>query len=196
GLGMEPWTPTVEDGSAPPLPLVSPSPALHNLFDVYTVAIDDTNQLRSYGQRIDSVYVTIVTLILAGDAYVAASAKFDNWIPVIVTAGVGFVGIAFCQRWLRGMTNLNEILSQRYTWLRKLESMPELAELGANLFSSEYAAIYRPKEYEKVARRRNRQIQRIFRLIFLLIPLFLALATCVATNPWFQLHIEPLTLLR
>jgi hypothetical protein len=107
----------------------------HDLFDVYAVAIEDTNQLKSYGQRIDSVYVTIVTLILAGDAYVAANSKFDNWLSVVVTGGIGIVGVAFCLRWLRGLSSVNDILVHRYEWLRNLESTAELEHLRANLFT-------------------------------------------------------------
>ncbi len=169
----------------------------HDPFDVYTVAIEDTNQLKSYGQRIDGVYVTILTLILAGDGYVAAASRFDSWIPVAVTAGIGLVGLVFCQRWLHGLTNLNEILSHRYQWLRDLESTAELKRIGANLFTSEYNNVYQPSEFDRVARRRNRQIQHVFRIIFVAIPLLLGLITLAATNPWLPwLHPYIVPLLR
>jgi hypothetical protein len=164
----------------------------HDLFDVYSVAIEDTNELKNYGQRIDSMYVTILTLILAGDAYVAAGARFDTWVPVAATAGIGLVGLAFCLRWLRGLANLNQILNHRYQWLRDLEAEPELQRVGADLFTKEYEVVYEKKGLDAVARRRARQIQIIFLAIFIAIPAILALATFAATNPWIHFSIEPL----
>jgi hypothetical protein len=167
----------------------------HDAFDVYAVAIQDTNELKNYGQRIDSVYVTILTLILAGDGYVAAASRFDSWIPVAVTVGIGIVGFIFCQRWQRGLINLNDILNHRYEWLRELERTQHLRGIGANLFTSEYEEVYQPSGLDSVARRRNRQIQSVFRIIFIAIPLVLGIVTLAATNPWLPwLHqyIEPL----
>lgn len=187
----------MEPVSMPSDDSTEPKARAHDVFDVYSVAISDTNELRSYGQRIDSVYVTILTLILGGDAYVAAASRFDSWVPVIVTAGIGLVGLNFCQRWLRGLKNHSIIVRYRYDWLRNLEATDELRRLHADLFTSEYQDVYEGgKEESKVerdARRRNRQIQRVFRMVFLAIPVLLALATFAATNPWLHLYIEPLT---
>jgi hypothetical protein len=49
-----------------------------DFFDVYKVAIDDLHRTRSLAQQIDTMYVTIVTLLLTADAYELAIAKFDS----------------------------------------------------------------------------------------------------------------------
>lgn len=169
--------------------------ASHDAFDVYVAAINDTNELKSYGQRIDSVYVTILTLILAGDGYVAAASRFDSWVPVVVTVGIGLIGLIFCRRWRRGLINLDKIVSHRYDWLRALERAEQLKGIQADLLTSEYEKVYKPRGLDRVSRTRSRQLPDLFSIIFVALPLLLALVTLAATNPWLPwLHpyVEPL----
>jgi hypothetical protein len=172
-----------------------PAATGHDVFDVYVAAIQDTNELKNYGQRIDSVYVTILTLILAGDAYVAASSRLDGWVPVVVTIGIGIIGLIFCQRWRRGLRNLNTILTFRYEWLRDLEDTAQLRGIGANLLKTEYKDVYEPNKLEDVSRWRSRQLPDLFSIMFVALPLLLGLITFAAITPWLPwLHpyVEPL----
>ncbi len=89
-----------------------------DFFDVYKVAIDDLHRTRSLAQKIDTMYVTILTLLLTADAYEIAIAQFNSWVPIVATAGVALVGLAIASRWRRGAANLFKIVTNRYAWLR------------------------------------------------------------------------------
>lgn len=156
--------------------------------DVYKIVVDDTNQLLARRQGLDNIYVTIVTLVLAGDAYVAALSQFNNWLPVVETLGIGIVGVMVIGRWRQGVADLNENLQFRFKWLRDLEATPPLAQLGATLFTLEFQNVIAPREKSQKYRRRgfgarSHRLQALFRTVFLLIPLLLAALTAVATDP-------------
>src|SRR5205823_3988192 len=132
-----------------PLP---PAPR-RDFFDVYKVAIDDLHRTKSLAQKIDTLYVTIVTLLLTADAYEIAITKFDSWVPVVATAGVALIGLAISSRWRQGADNLFRIVTNRYAWLRSAENADEMARIGANIFTQEYKAVYQP-QMRKQARAR------------------------------------------
>src|SRR5258707_8403540 len=79
-----------------------------DFFDVYEVAIDDLHRTRSLAQKIDTMYVTILTLLLTADAYEIAIPKFDSWAPIVATAGGTLVGLFFSSRLRPGAANLSK----------------------------------------------------------------------------------------
>jgi hypothetical protein len=180
-------------------------PSTHDFFDVYRVAIDDLHRTKNLGQRIDSLYLTIITLLFTADAYEIATSKFDSWVPVIATAGVALIGLAVTARWRQGAANLYSITTNRYGWLRDAENPqkhPEMAEIGANIFTQEFEAVYLPQLTEKARvsakssqdgvkaqhggskfYRRTLFLQYLCTLIFSVVPLVLAAVTYLALNP-------------
>ncbi len=119
-----------------------------DFFDVYRVAIDDLHHTKDLAQKIDSLYVTIVTLLLTADAYEIATTRFDSWTSTFATVGVALIGITVTGRWRKGADNLFNITTNRYKWLRDAEDTlkhPEMKEIGANIFTQEYDDVYRPQ---------------------------------------------------
>src|SRR5262249_6385430 len=111
------------------------------------------------------------------------TSQFDSWLPVIVTAAASLVGLAIVRRWSQGFVEISRILDKRFEFLRKLEATETLKRLGASTFTEEYP-IY-------VQNRRkgpglNSYLQWVFGLVFVLIPLFLALATLARVTPELQ----------
>jgi hypothetical protein len=169
----------------------------NDAFEIYRAVIEDTNQINSRRQGLDNLYVSIVTLVLAGDATVVATAQFDNWLPVVATVGIGLVGIAITGRWRQGIADLDEVLGYRYAWLRELEQNPVLAAAGASIFSQEYEHIFKKRESSKEQRsilfaRRTRRLQAIFLTVFVIIPMLLAALTYGAGIPEIHQYIRPL----
>jgi hypothetical protein len=165
----------------------------YNEFDVYKTAIEDTNQINSRRLALDNLYVGIITLILTGDAYVAITSQFDSWLPVIVTTVAGLVGLTIIARWRQGFLELNAILTKRYEFLRTLEQSQTLHQIGARSFTEEYEAVYAKREGR--FRFFTLQLQFIFGVVFVLIPVFLTLATLARVVPELQplyYFIEPL----
>jgi hypothetical protein len=134
------------------LPSQKSSYRKQDFFDVYKVAINDLHHMKSLGQRIDSFYLTIITLLLTADAYEIGTSKFDSWVPVVATAGVAIIGVAVTARWLQGAANLYQLTNYRYSWLRKLENpdtRPEMREISVNIFTDEYKDVYLPQMTKK-----------------------------------------------
>lgn len=154
----------------------------HDAFDVYITIIKDTNELNGRRRQLDSLYVTLIIVILTGDAYVAFYSAFNNWLLVVVTIGIGVVGGAVTSRWRAGLRNLDEILDHRYAFLRTLEKTSTLQALGANLYSKEWNAIYVHRK-DRRFRSVTNSLQLTFIVVFFLIPLMLAALTAVDTIP-------------
>jgi hypothetical protein len=138
-----------------------------------------------------------VTLVLAGDGSVVATAQFDNWLPVVATVGIGLVGMAITSRWRQGIADLDEVLNYRYAWLRNLEQDPLLVEAGASIYSQEYEDIIKRRESSTLRRsllfaRRTRRLQAIFLTVFVVIPVLLAVLTYGARIPEIHQYIRPL----
>lgn len=153
---------------------------VHDAFDVYVAAIDDTNQINSRRQSIDTLYTTIVTLILTGDVYVAVSSGFRNWFGVLVTFAIMLAGLNVIGNWRRAQKELDEILDVRYEFLRALEKQDAMQAIGASLITLEYERVYRSRLSGKTAAKR---LQRSFSVIFVAIVISLAILTYVETSP-------------
>lgn len=175
-----------------------------DFFSVYRVAIDDLHHTRELGQKIDSLYVTIVTLLLTADAYEIAATRFDNWTAVIATVGVALIGVAVTGRWRKGADNLYQITRNRYGWLRDAEDSnkhPEMARIGANIFTQEYSAVYAPQTSQNRRRPRSAPaqiqeesgvtrfyyrtlfLQSLCLFVFIAIPVILTAVTYLNMNP-------------
>ncbi len=87
------------------------------------------------------------------------------------------------RRWSQGFAEISRILDKRFEFLRKLEATETLQRIGATAFTEEYPI------YTRTRRRRrglNSYLQWVFGLVFVLIPLFLALATLARVTPELQ----------
>ena len=166
------------------------TPMSHDVFDVYATIIKDTNEMNDRRRQLDSLYVTLITVILTGDAYVAFFSAFNNWLLVIVTIGVSVVGATVTTRWRAGLHNIDEILNHRYQFLRGLEETEELRALGASVYSAEWESIYKRREARRVRSVTN-SLQLIFIGVFILIPIVLTGLTAVETIPALQSLVPP-----
>lgn len=169
----------------------------HEVFAVYKLVIEDTNQLSNRRQMLDNLYVTIVTLVLGADAYIAANSRLADWFPVLVTIGISLVGVIFTNHWRRVLQDLKEVLKFRYEWLKEMEAQPDLVQIGACVYTSEDIRIYKPRESAKSANTfgfaaRATHLQMIFVVIFISIPFILAGATLLASLPQLHQFIRPL----
>lgn len=163
---------------------------VHDVFDVYVAAIDDTNQINARRQSIDSLYTTIVTLILTGDVYVAITSGFRTWFGAIATAAIMVAGLSVIVNWRRAQKELDEILDVRYDFLRNLEKQDAMQAIGASLITLEYAKVYQNRASKKTAAKR---LQRAFSVMFVAIALAMTLLTFASTSalisewvPWLQ----------
>ena len=150
------------------------------IFDTYQVIIEDTNALGNRRQTIDTVYESIVTLILAADGYVAAQTPYTSWFPVVAEVSVSIVGIAFTRHWRSVVDRLKAVLSLRYKYLRQLEDNDVLKQIGAQIYQFEDTQIY--KQREAGGKKSSRNLQSIFTTVFLLIPLVRAGLTALAAS--------------
>lgn len=163
----------------------------HDIFDVYATTIKDTNEMNARRRQLDSLYVTLITFILTGEAYVAFYSTFTNWLLVFVTIGISIVGGTVTARWRDGLRNLDGILDLRYGFLRKLEAHDDMVAIGATLYSQEWERLYNPhqdkqnkrfrlfKRYQTVTAR----LQVTFITVFIVIPILLLCVTALETIP-------------
>jgi hypothetical protein len=161
-------------------------------FDVYKTAIEDANEMLRRRGDADNLYVGIVTLILTGEAYLFVTSQFDSWLPVIATGAASLVGLAIVRRWSQGFVELSRILDKRFEFLRKLEETDALKGLGASAFTEEYP-IY--TQSRRKGPGLNSYLQWVFGLVFVVLPLFLALATLARVTPELQpfyYYLQPL----
>ncbi|HEY8325730.1 MAG: hypothetical protein ACHQ1E_11465 [Ktedonobacterales bacterium] len=162
----------------------------HDVFDVYATIIKDTNEMNARRRQLDSLYVTLITFILTGEAYVAFYSAFNNWLLVFVTIGISLVGGAVTARWRDGLRNLDEILDYRYDYLRDLEADPGMVAIGATLYSKEWNKIYGPRQDKRFRSVTNR-LQWTFMAVFIVVPLVLLSLTAVETIPFVHSLIPP-----
>lgn len=187
-----------------------PQAPRRDFFDVYRLAIEDLQATKALGQRIDSFYITILTLLLTADAYEIATSHFATWTSTVVTAGVAVVGLAVTARWRQGAANLYRLVRNRYGWLRDAEDPalhPEMSAMGANIFSQEYLAVYhkRPhtspvKEADQGAANQERSVtvfynrtvflQALSMAVFVAIPVIIGAVTWLTLNPTVMLAIQ------
>ncbi len=154
----------------------------HDVFDVYSAIIKDTSELNDRRRQLDSLYVTLITFILTGDAYVAFNSAFNNWFLVVVTMGISMVGWTVTTRWRAGLRNLSKILEHRYEYLRSLEQTDELKLLGANVYTIEWERFYKPGT-DRRFRSVTNSLQVTFLVVFVFIPTVLLALTAIETIP-------------
>lgn len=178
----------------------------HDFFDVYRVAIEDLHATKDLGQKIDSFYLTVLTLLLTADAYEIVTAKFNVWTPTLLTAGVMVIGVVVTARWWQGAHRLYQIVRNRYNWLRDAETPGKHAEfqgLGVNIFTHEYEHVYqktksdtkKPAQTSGAEERSSKSnsdrkfynrtlfLQVLCIVIFVVVPLGVGLYTYLNLNP-------------
>lgn len=155
----------------------------HDEMDVYQTVIGDTNEINRRRQTMDSLYVSLISLILTGDAYAAFVSRLDSWLNVVATVGAGIVGLAVIARWRQALKDLDAILNVRYAFLRSLEALPSLSSIGAKLYTHEYEKVYALRSAGRF-RSATKRLQTIFQAVFVIIPVALAVPTATHTIPW------------
>ena len=166
----------------------------HDKFDLYDTIIRSTSDLSSQRRQLDGLYVTLITFILTGEAYLAYYAyshKLENWVLTSVAVAASLVGLIFTIRWLAGQNRTEAILRHRYEFLRKLEGAQALQELGATVFTEEWDRIYKKRDnrwFQGV----TTSLQIIFVLIFLAIPLPFIIAMASQSIPAIRNLLPPL----
>jgi hypothetical protein len=169
-----------------------------DFFDVYKVAIADLHASKDLGQKIDSFYLTILTLLMTADAYELATSQYNVWAPTFATFGVAVIGIAVTSRWRQGAGNLYQIIKSRYTWLREAENSdkhPEMVGVGADIFTYEYETVYLPQKKGSSQRsplqdfgssifyNRTIYLQTLCMMIFAAVPVIIGAVTYLNLNP-------------
>lgn len=175
--------------------------------EVYRAYLEDTHQLRAERQAIDSVRVTIVTLFLGAEAYVASTVFTDpqahslssltvtSWIPVITSVLIGFVGYLFCDNWKKLSLDFKKNLNFKYTGLEIMERdwKDQLQPIGADLFTREKEE--RAKARSRGVGQRVQDLQEFFKGVFValivgvLTPKLSVVAFIVAQSHWHVLHL-------
>lgn len=166
----------------------------HDEFDLYDTIIKDTSELSSRRRQLDGLYVTLITFILTGEAYLAFytySHSLDNWVLASAAVATSLVGLIVTTRWRDGQRNIGKILRHRYQFLRKLERTETLQRLGATVFTEEWEQIYGSNDnpwFHSV----TVGLQVTFALIFVLIPIPFIIATASHSIPALRSLISPL----
>lgn len=163
------------------------------IFELYKTVLADTHEVSKRRENLESGYITLMTFALAGDGYLAATTRFDNWLPVVLSTGIGLFALAATARYSRALRTLVATLNNRYAWLRNLETTPELAALGATVLTEEYKHVYHAREAGGAAAR-VLNLSAIFVVAFLAIPLLLAALTITAHIPEVHQLIHPLAM--
>lgn len=148
----------------------------HDEFDLYDTIIRDTSELSDRRRQLDSLYVTLITFILTGEAYLAFycySHAYDNWVVASAAGAMSLVGLIVTTRWNGGQRNIGAILKRRYAFLRQLEQTVTLKNLGATVFTNEWEQFYGPRDNVAFASV-TFGLQLTFALIFIFIPLAFA----------------------
>lgn len=162
------------------------------IFEVYKTVLADTHEVDQRRENLENAYITLMTFSLAGDGYLAVTSRFDNWLPVVLSVGIGLFALAATARYARAVRTIVAALNNRYAWLRNLESTPELAGIGANVVTEEYKRVYQAREAGG-ATSRVLNLATIFVVAFLAIPVLLAALTITARIPEIHQLIRPLT---
>ena len=150
----------------------------HDEFDLYDTIIRDTSELSNRRRQLDSLYVTLITFILTGEAYLAFysySHALDNWVVAGAAGTMSLVGLIVTTRWNGGQRNIGRILKHRYAFLRQLEQTDTLKNLGATVFTEEWDKFYGPRD-NRAFSSITLGLQLTFALIFFFIPVTFAVA--------------------
>lgn len=151
----------------------------HDEFDLYDTIIRDTNELSNRRRQLDSLYVTLITFILTGEAYLAFYSyihSLDNWVVAGAAGTMSLVGLIVTTRWSGGQRKMYRLLTHRYEFLRELEQKDELKKLGATVFTHEWDKIYNRRDSGGAVGSVTTGLQLTFAAIFLCIPIAFSIA--------------------
>lgn len=113
---------------------------------VYAAYLADLNQFKANRQVETTIRVTVASVLLGGQAYIANNALVDKaaalgsmdlttWVPIVAVFIIGSIGWYFCRDWKRLMENFRDASRDKYEHLELLErKYPELEATGAQLF--------------------------------------------------------------
>lgn len=163
-----------------------------DVFDTYKLIVDDTNQLGNRRQTVDTVYESIVTLVLGAEGYVAAIWLFRGLLPILATIAISIVGIIFTVHWRGTVDKLKQVLNLRYQYLREMESDQNLASIQAQVYTEEWKTIYAKRDSTRRKRGSSRTLQSIFTGIFIALPILQIVLTVLAILPVTHPYIAPL----
>jgi hypothetical protein len=159
----------------------------------YQTIVKDTSQLNDRRLRLDTLYVTILTLVLGGEAYIVATSQFDNFIAVGATIITSIVGLAFTFRWRQALIGIGNQLELRYRLIREMECRPEFG--GVKVFTQEFEQFYQKDKVQGFRTpffSRTNQLHAIFIGIFILLPLIFTLLAIAASIPGLHAYIQPI----
>ncbi len=168
------------------------------LVEIYKAYLEDTHEMRQERLNADNIRVTIVTLFLGAQAYLASNILSDpkeaslrsltlgSWVPIISIFAAGLVGYFFCINWMKLTEDYRKTLGAKYKGLLTLETTRKnlLEPLGANLFTQEseerqHAKALAAGKGSRGVNRRNQQLQEFFKVVFILVTSGMILAKLV-----------------
>ncbi|HEY7020896.1 MAG TPA: hypothetical protein VH349_07240 [Ktedonobacterales bacterium] len=156
----------------------------NDLVPLYTLVAEDAEQRRRDQQHLDTIYQSILTVLLGAQAYLAANSQFDNWSSVFATAGIGLFGLLFVYQWWRSAEFARLMSLERYKILGELENM------GG--FPAIYVREWNERDDKKYRRVGIGRLRLLLSLGLILIPVALAFVTFLAGLPQFHDIIHPL----
>lgn len=121
------------------------------IVEVYKSYIADANELRASRATENSIRVTVATLFLAGQAYIAGillpspvfgrfiDLSFVSAVPVLGIVLVSWIGNRFCGNWVKLMADLTADIKTKFDNLRQMEEQSAaLRTARGTLFMREY----------------------------------------------------------
>jgi hypothetical protein len=154
--------------------------------------LKDTHELDTRRETLENGYITLMTFSLAGDGYLAATSRFDNWLPVLLSVGIAAFAIASTARYTRAVKTLALAQNSRYAWLRELEATDALVQLRLNVLTQEFKQVYQPRERRSIVGRAL-NLGAIFVISFVAISLLLAGVTAASHVADLHQLVRPLT---
>ncbi|MGO8949111.1 MAG: hypothetical protein ACLQUY_15985 [Ktedonobacterales bacterium] len=157
------------------------------LVEIYKAYLEDTHELRQERVNADNIRVTIVTLFLGAQAYIASTVLTDpagaslraitlaSCAPIFSAIAAGVVGYIFCNNWKALSKDYSNNLAVKYAELLQLETKRSdlLEPLGANLFTEEKNERAKAKaaagQGDRGVSRRNVDLQDFFKVVFALV---------------------------
>lgn len=143
---------------------------------------------RCDGEEISSDYRTVLLVLLGAEGYIAYSSPLDNWLTVLVVAGISLFGLML-ERHGRTMGKVDAaIYADAALACRELEA--KLLRTGIFNTGLMHNLFGRAKSVSIPLA--SLSLYRLFGVTFIVIPVALALATLLMTIPLTHPYIHPL----
>ncbi|HEV2237631.1 MAG TPA: hypothetical protein VGR57_13300 [Ktedonobacterales bacterium] len=103
------------------LPAVSaPAGTDGSLLEHYHLLVDDARELAERRDRVSSLFLSLITLILGAQGYLMAQGRNDGTTFVLIWLAAVF-GAWLCQIWRRAILSFKELLNFRYFIIKRWE---------------------------------------------------------------------------